>query len=77
MLNNQLSNWLSQTSDRFELGVKYQPNLGDSLSNREFELLLNNMKVNDRITFNGNIGMQPLENTTRFIGDFKVDYQLG
>ena len=35
------------------------------------------MKVNDRITFNGNIGMQPLENTTRFIGDFKVDYQLG
>jgi hypothetical protein len=76
MLNNQLSNWLSQTTDRFDLGLKYHPNLGDTLSNKEFELLLNNMKVNDRITFNGNIGTQPAQNTTRVIGDFKVEYRL-
>ena len=76
MLNNQLSNWLSQTTDRFDLGLKYHPNLGDTLSNKEFELLLNNMKVNDRITFNGNIGTQPAQNTTRIIGDFKVEYRL-
>ena len=76
MLNNQLSNWLSQTTDRFDLGLKYHPNLGDTLSNKEFELLLNNMRVNDRITFNGNIGTQPALNKTRFIGDFKVEYRL-
>ena len=34
------------------------------------------MKVNDRITFNGNIGTQPAQNTTRIIGDFKVEYRL-
>jgi len=37
---------------------------------------MNNMKVNDRITFNGNIGTLPAQNTTRIIGDFKVEYQL-
>ena len=76
VLSNQLSNWMSQFTDRFDLGFKYHPNQGDTLSNKEFELLMNNMKVNDRITFNGNIGTQPAQNTTRIIGDFKVEYQI-
>ena len=76
VLSNQLSNWMSQFTDRFDLGFKYHPNQGDTLSNKELELLLNNMKVNDRITFNGNIGTQSAQNTTRIIGDFKVEYQL-
>ena len=76
VLSNQLSNWMSQFTDRFDLGFKYHPNQGDTLSNKEFELLMNNMKVNDRITFNGNIGTQPAQNETRIIGDFKVEYQL-
>ena len=56
MLNNQLYNWTSFSSRL--IWFKYNPSLGDSLSNREFEILLNNMKLNDRITFNGNIGTQ-------------------
>lgn len=76
VLSNQLSNWMSQFTDRVDLGLKYQPNQGDTLSNKEFELLLNNMKVNDKITFNGNIGTLPAQNKTRFIGDFKVEYRL-
>lgn len=76
VLNNQLSNWTSQFTDRVDLGVKYHPSLGDTLSNKEFELLLNNMKVNDRITLNGNIGTLPNQNTTRVIGDLKVEYRL-
>ena len=76
VLSNQLSNWMSQFTDKFDLGFKYHPNQGDTLSNKEFELLMNNMKVNDRITFNGNIGTLPAQNTTRFIGDFKVEYQI-
>jgi hypothetical protein len=75
VLNNQLYNWTSQFSDRFDLGLKYHPNQGEYLSQRQWELLLNNMKVNDRITFNGNIASQA-ENTNRFIGDFEVEYQL-
>jgi len=75
-LNNHLYNWTSQFSDRFDLGLKYHPSTGEYLSNKQWELLLNNMKVNDRITFNGNIGTQPAQNTTRIIGDFKVEYQL-
>ena len=74
MLNNQLFNWTSQFSSRFDLGLKYNPNLGDSLSNREFEFLLNNMKLNDRITFNGNIGTQ--QSTSTIVGDFKFEYKL-
>ena len=74
MLNNQLYNWTSQFSNRFDLGLKYNPNLGDSLSNREFEILLNNMKLNDRITFNGNIGTQ--QSTSAIVGDFKFEYKL-
>ena len=76
VLSNQLSNWMSQFTDKFDLGFNYHPNQGDTLSNKEFELLLNNMKVNDRITFNGNLGTQPAQNTTRIIGDFKVEYQI-
>lgn len=76
VLSNQLSNWMSQFTDRVDLGFKYQPSQGDTLSNKEFELLLNNMKVNDRIMFNGNIGTLPAQNKTRFIGDFKVEYRL-
>lgn len=76
VLSNQLSNWMSQFTDKFDLGFKYHPSQGDTLSNKEFELLLNNMKVNDRITFNGNIGNQLAQNTSRIIGDFKVEYQL-
>ena len=75
VLNNQLYNWTSQFSDRFDLGLKYHPNQGQYLSQRQWELLLNNMKLNDRITFNGNIASQA-ENTSRFIGDFEVEYQL-
>jgi hypothetical protein len=76
ILNNQFYNWTSQFTDRVDLGLKYHPNLGDTLSHKQWELLLNNMKVNDRITFNGNIGMKPAERTGRFVGDFKVEYQL-
>lgn len=75
VLNNQFYNWTSQFSDRFDLGLKYHPNQGEYLSQRQWELLLNNMKVNDRITFNGNIATQA-ENTNRFIGDFEFEYQL-
>tara|TARA_B100001741_G_scaffold145328_1_gene119812 strand:- start:1496 stop:5731 length:4236 start_codon:yes stop_codon:yes gene_type:complete len=74
MLNNQLFNWTSQFSNRFDLGLKYNPNLGDSLSNREFEILLNNMKLNDRITFNGNIATQ--QSSSNIVGDFKFEYKL-
>ena len=74
MLNNQLYNWTSQFSNRFDLGLKYNPTLGDSLSNKEFEILLNNMKLNDRITFNGNIGTQQRRST--IVGDFKFEYKL-
>lgn len=76
VLNNQLSNWTSQFTDRVDLGIKYNPSLGDTLTNKEFELLLNNMKVNDRITLNGNIGTLPNQDATRFIGDLKVEYRL-
>ena len=74
MLNNQLYNWTSQFSNRFDLGFKYNPSLGDSLSNKEFEILLNNMKLNDRITFNGNLGTQ--QRTSSIVGDFKFEYRL-
>ena len=76
VLNNQLFNWSSQFSEKFDLGFKYHPNLDNTINNKEFELLLTNMKVNDRITLNGNIGTLAGQNTTKIIGDFKVEYQI-
>ncbi len=54
ILSNQLSNWLSQISNDFDIGFKYRP--GDQVNTNQMEFALSTQILNDRVTINGNIG---------------------
>ncbi len=55
MLSNQLSHWLSQISDNFDIGVNYQ--LGDEMTTNELEVALSTQLFNDRVSINSNVGV--------------------
>lgn len=80
LLSNQLSNWLSQISKDFDLGVKYRP--GDEISSQEIELALSTQILNDRLSFDGNFGVQGAnpnatsQNTNNLVGDVNIEYKL-
>ncbi|MGM0649754.1 MAG: translocation/assembly module TamB domain-containing protein, partial [Bacteroidota bacterium] len=61
MLSNQVSNWLSQISDDFDIGVNYSP--GDEITSQELEVALSTQLLNDRVLINGNVGVGEHENT--------------
>lgn len=75
--SNQMSNWLSQISNDFDVGINYRPS--DLLTYREVELLLSTQLFDDKVSINGNFGyreMQAVENSSNFVGDFDVDVKL-
>lgn len=80
LLSNQLSNWLSQISKDFDLGIKYRP--GDEITSQELELALSTQILNDRLTFDGNLGMQgnnpnaATKNTNNLVGDVNIEYKI-
>lgn len=75
MLSNQLSNWLSQISDDFDIGVNYSP--GDEITNQELEVALSTQILNDRVLINGNVGVGEHENTTSdIVGDVEVQVKV-
>ena len=81
LLSNQLSNWLSQISNDFDIGVNYRP--GDEISSDEVEVALSTQLLNDRITINGNLDMggnqistTSATTTSNIVGDFNVDIKL-
>ena len=55
LLSNQLSNWLSQISDDFDIGVNYRP--GDQVTSDELEVALSTQLLNDRIIISTNVDM--------------------
>ncbi len=76
MLSNQISNWLSQLSTNVDIGVNYRP--GNQLSNEELELALSKQLFNDKVTIDGNIGVNnnSQNKTSSMIGDLAVDYKV-
>ena len=77
LLSNQLSHWLSQISDEWDLGVNYRP--GDEISQDQVEVALSTQLLNDRVTINGNVGygQQKLQTqTSDIVGDFDVEIKL-
>ena len=81
MLSNQLSNWLSQISNDFDIGVNYRP--GDEITNDQLELALSTQLFNERITIDGNVGVggnnisqQEDENSGDVVGDVQIEYKL-
>jgi len=80
LLSNQLSNWLSQISSDFDIGVNYRP--GDAISSDEVEVALSTQILNDRIIFSGNLDVLGDQVTTssgeasNIVGDFDLEFRV-
>ncbi|NOY36763.1 MAG: hypothetical protein GXO83_04235 [Chlorobi bacterium] len=77
VLSNQLSNWLSQISNDFDIGFSYHP--GDEVTSDQVEVALSTQLLNDRVSINGNVdfkGQQANPSTSNIVGDFQIDVKL-
>ncbi len=54
-ISNQFSNWLSQISKDFDIGINYRP--GTELTTEEVEVMFSSQFLNDRIRVEGNVGV--------------------
>jgi hypothetical protein len=80
MLSNQLSNWLSQISQDFDIGFLYRPGSRENLNAQEVEVALSTQLLNDRVTINSNLGVRDqkgsTETTEKITGDFDIEYKI-
>ncbi|MBU0488101.1 MAG: translocation/assembly module TamB, partial [Bacteroidetes bacterium] len=76
LLSNQLSNWLSQISNDFDIGVNYRA--GDEINSDELEVALSTQLFNDRVSIDGNFGVagSAQQNASNIIGDVNVEVKL-
>lgn len=82
LLSNQLSNWLSQINENFDVGFNYRP--GDEVSSSEIELALSTQLLNDRVIISGNVdyiedGTNPSTGQSGnpyIMGDVEVEYKV-
>ena len=78
LMSNQVSNWLSQISDDFDLGVNYRQ--GNNITQDELEVALSTQLFSERLLFSANAGMAYGQRTTQsnntLIGDFQIEYLL-
>jgi hypothetical protein len=77
MLSNQLSNWLSQISNDFDVGVHYRP--GDEVNKDQVELALSTQLFNDKMSIDGSVANSSnttSQNAASVVGDINVDYKL-
>ena len=75
MLSNQLSNWLSQINDNWDIGFNYR--YDSDLSEQQMEVALSTQVLNDRMTLNGNVDLAGNNTQSNdLIGDFEIEYRL-
>lgn len=77
LLSNQLSNWLSQISNKFDVGFSYRP--GDNITDDEIKFALSTQIFDDKVTINGNLGTNSNSNPEKdndIVGDFDVNIKL-
>jgi len=77
LLSNQLSNWLSNMSKDFDIGINYQP--GTELTEDELEVALKTQLFDDRLMIDGNFGVKGNsqdQNTSNVVGNINVEYQI-
>jgi hypothetical protein len=77
ILSNQLSNWLSQLSSEFDLGINIKP--GSEKSSRDVELILGKQFFKDRLSVNGSVDMKTeaeAAKATSIVGDVDIDYKI-
>jgi len=76
LLSSQLSNWLSKTTDVVDLGFKWIPATGDSLSNQQIELVVSKKFLDDRVVINGNVSTPPEQSESNIVSDVDIEYDL-
>jgi hypothetical protein len=81
MITNQLSNWLSQISDNFDLGFVYRPVTGNKdINPQELQVALSTQILNDKVAINGNFDLRGTANnstnTDQLTGDFDAEVKL-
>jgi hypothetical protein len=82
MLSNQLSNWLSQISNDFDIGVNYRPGSTELPNSQEVQVALSTQLLNDKVSINGNFdygGTQSTTSTpgnTALTGAFNVEFKI-
>lgn len=75
LLSAQLSNWLSQTNEFVNLGVKYRA--GDEISSQELQLAMSTQLFNERLSIDGNFGVSnTASSASNLVGDVNVEYKL-
>ncbi len=79
MLSNQVSNWLSQISSEFDIGINYRP--GDEISSQELEVALSTQLFDDRLIIDGQVGVageHPAseQKASNIIGDVNIEYKI-
>ncbi len=75
ILSNQLSHWISQISNDFDIGFKYRP--GNELSTDELEFALRTQLFNDYLTINGNLGVGgQYAFTNTMVGDVEAELKI-
>ena len=81
MLSNQLSNWLSQISDDFDIGLNYTQ--GEQGASDELEVALSTQLFNNRVSVNTNVGLgnsktstSSNQDATKIVGDVEIEVKL-
>ena len=77
MLSNQVSNWLSQISNDFDVGFNYRPGTKD-INSQELQVALSTQLLNDKVTINGNFDVRGANNPegNPLTGDFDIEYKI-
>jgi hypothetical protein len=79
MISNQLSNWISQISNDFDLGFVYRPGTS-SINPQEVEVALSTQLLNDKVVINGNFDLRGTGNaatsTDQITGDFDAEVKI-
>jgi len=79
-VSTQISNWLSEISSDFDIGINYRP--GDQISNQEVAVALSTQLFNERLAVRGNFGvtqaseLQSTQGQSGLVGDFLVEYMM-
>lgn len=77
-LSNQLSNWLSQISSDFDIGLNYRA--GDEISSQELDVALSTQLFNRRVTIDGNVGFGgnniQQQSNSNIVGDVNMEAKI-
>jgi hypothetical protein len=80
MLSNQLSNWLSQISNDFDIGFVYRPGTGNkNINPQEVQVALSTQLLNDKVIINGNFDVKGTSNSTnteQITGEFDAEVKI-